>query len=265
MIKKFLVIGNPIQHSLSPDLHNYWIKKNKINASYEKKLIQENELKKFISDIKEENIHGANITVPFKNKIIPLLDSLTSEADRSQSVNTIYKMKNKIIGDNTDIDGFKIALEKTKQNIENKTALILGAGGVVPSIIIALKKLKIDKIFITNRTEKKATEIKKTFSDVEIIKWGEIIDFDIIINATSVGLDKSDVIKLEYEKISKDKFFYDVIYNPKETNFLKMGKELGHKTENGKLMFIYQAHLAFNIWHKVKPEINDDVLKLLDI
>ena len=69
MIKKFLVIGNPIQHSLSPDLHNYWIKKNKINASYEKKLIQENELKKFISDIKEENIHGANITVPFKNKI----------------------------------------------------------------------------------------------------------------------------------------------------------------------------------------------------
>ena len=265
MIKKFLVIGNPIQHSLSPDLHNYWIKKNKIRASYEKKLIEEDGLKKLISDITEENIHGANITVPFKNKIIPLLDSLTSEADRSQSVNTIYKMKNKIIGDNTDIEGFKIALEKTKQTIENKTALILGAGGVVPSIIIALKKLKIDKIFITNRTEKKAIEIKKTFSDVEIIKWGEIIDFDIIINATSVGLDKSDVIKLEYEKISKDKFFYDVIYNPKETNFLKMGKELGHKTENGKLMFIYQAHLAFNIWHKVKPKINDDVLKLLDI
>ena len=264
MIKKFLVIGNPIQHSLSPDLHNYWIKKNKINASYEKKLIQENELKKFISDIKEENIHGANITVPFKNKIIPLLDSLTSEADRSQSVNTIYKMKNKIIGDNTDIDGFKIALEKTKQTIENKTALILGAGGVVSSIIIALKKLKIDKIFITNRTEKKATEIKKTFSDVEIIKWGEIIDFDIIINATSVGLDKADVIKLAYEKISKDKFFYDVIYNPKETNFLKTGRELGHKTLNGKLMFIYQAHSAFNIWHGLEPEINDKTIKLLD-
>ena len=264
MIKKFLVIGNPIQHSLSPDLHNYWIKKNKINASYEKKLIQENELKKFISDIKEENIHGANITVPFKNKIIPLLDSLTSEADRSQSVNTIYKMKNKIIGDNTDIDGFKIALEKTKQTIENKTALILGAGGVVSSIIIALKKLKIDKIFITNRTEKKATEIKKTFSDVEIIKWGEIIDFDIIINATSVGLDKSDVIKLEYEKISKDKFFYDVIYNPKETNFLKIAKKLGNRTENGKLMFIYQAYSAFYTWHRIEPEINNEIIKLLD-
>ena len=89
MIKKFLVIGNPIQHSLSPNLHNYWIKKNKIRASYEKKLIEEDGLKKLISDIMEENIHGANITVPFKNKIIPLLDSLTSEADISQSVNTI--------------------------------------------------------------------------------------------------------------------------------------------------------------------------------
>ena len=265
MIKKFLVIGNPIQHSLSPNLHNYWIKKNKIRASYEKKLIEEDGLKKLISDITEENIHGANITVPFKNKIIPLLDSLTSEADRSQSVNTIYKMKNKIIGDNTDIEGFKIALEKTKQTIENKTALILGAGGVVSSIIIALKKLKIDKIFITNRTEKKAIEIKKTFSDVEIIKWGEIIDFDIIINATSVGLDKSDVIKLEYEKISKDKFFYDVIYNPKETNFLKEAKKFGGKTENGKTMFLYQAQKAFFIWHGVLPKIDTEAINLINL
>ena len=265
MIKKFLVIGNPIQHSLSPDLHNYWIKKNKIRASYEKKLIEEDGLKKLISDITEENIHGANITVPFKNKIIPLLDSLTSEADISQSVNTIYKMKNKIIGDNTDIEGFKIALEKTKQTIENKTALILGAGGVVPSIIIALKKLKIDKIFITNRTEKKATEIKKTFSDVEIIRWGEIIDFDIIINATSLGLDKEDIIKLEYEKISKDKFFYDVIYNPNETNFLKEAKKFGGKVENGKTMFLYQAQKAFFIWHGILPEIDTEAINLLNL
>jgi shikimate dehydrogenase len=174
-------------------------------------------------------------------------------------------MKNKIIGDNTDIEGFKIALEKTKQTIENKTALILGAGGVVPSIIIALKKLKIDKIFITNRTEKKATEIKKTFSDVEIIRWGEIIDFDIIINATSLGLDKEDMIKLEYEKISKDKFFYDVIYNPNETHFLKEAKKFGGKVENGKTMFLYQAQKAFFIWHGVLPEIDTEAINLLNL
>ena len=141
----------------------------------------------------------------------------------------------------------------------------VGKSTIAVNLAIALKKLKIDKIFITNRTEKKATEIKKTFSDVEIIKWGEIIDFDIIINATSVGLDKSDVIKLEYEKISKDKFFYDVIYNPKETNFLKEAKKFGGKTENGKTMFLYQAQKAFFIWHGVLPKIDTEAINLLNL
>ena len=109
--------------------------------------------------IREEKIHGINVTVPFKKKIIPFLDVLTDEANKSQSVNTIYKIKDKIIGDNTDIEGFKIALETTRQIINNKTALIIGAGGVVPSIIIALKKLQIKKIFITNRTERKWNKI----------------------------------------------------------------------------------------------------------
>ena len=87
--------------------------------------------------------------------------------------------------------------------------------------------------------------------------WKHLYYFDIIINATSLGLKKEDDMNLDFSSVGKNKFFYDVIYNPKETNFLKMGKKLGHKTENGKLMFIYQAYLAFNIWHKVKPEIND--------
>ena len=142
MSKKFLVVGNPIEHSLSPKLHNYWIKKNNIKASYEKKLLEEEGLKKIILEIREEKIHGINVTVPFKKKIIPFLDVLTDEANKSQSVNTIYKIKDKIIGDNTDIEGFKIALEITRQIIINKTALIIGAGGVVPSIIIALKNYK---------------------------------------------------------------------------------------------------------------------------
>jgi shikimate dehydrogenase len=136
---------------------------------------------------------------------------------------------------------------------------------VVPSIIYALNKMKASKIFICNRTREKAENLKKLFNNLNIIEWGEIPNFDIIINATSLGLKKEDDMNLDFSSVGKNKFFYDVIYNPKETNFLKMGKELGHKIENGKLMFIYQAYLAFNIWHKVYPEINDDVLKLLDI
>ena len=130
MKKKYLVIGNPIDHSLSPKLQNYWIRKYKIDAVYEKKLLNNNEIKELIFNIKEEKIHGLNITVPFKKVIIPFLDELSEEAEISQSVNTIYKRDNKIIGDNTDIEGFKLSLEKTEQEIKNKKALILGAGGV---------------------------------------------------------------------------------------------------------------------------------------
>ena len=264
MNKKFLVIGNPIEHSLSPKLHNYWIKKNNLKATYEKKLLKEDEIEQLIIDVREEKIQGINITVPFKKLVIPFLDILSDEARKSQSVNTIYKSKNKIIGDNTDIEGFKIGLEKTNQIIKNKEALILGAGGVVPSIIIALKKMKISKIYLSNRTELKALEIKKLFPEIEIIEWGKVTNFDIIINATSLGLNNEDEINIEYKNISHNKFFYDVIYSPKETNFLKRAKEFGAQTENGKMMFIYQAQKAFLIWHNILPLVDDETLNLLN-
>ena len=265
MKKKFLVIGNPIDHSLSPKLHNYWIKKYKIDAAYEKKLLNNSEIESLIFNIREERIHGINVTVPFKKMIIPFLDELSEEAKISQSVNTIYKKDNRVIGDNTDIEGFKLSLEKTGQEIKNKKVLILGAGGVVPSIIIALKKMQTGKFFLSNRTELKAIELKKNFPEIEIIKWGDTLDFDIIINATSVGLKIEDEININYQQISKDKFFYDVIYNPPETNFLKNAKKYGGITKNGKMMFIYQAQRAFYIWHKVVPEADKETINLLDV
>ncbi|MDB9742628.1 shikimate dehydrogenase [Candidatus Pelagibacter sp.] len=265
MKKKFLVIGNPIDHSLSPKLHNYWMEKYKIDAVYEKKLLNYNEIEGLIFNIKEEKIHGLNVTVPFKKMVIPFLDELSEEAEISQSVNTIYKNDNKIIGDNTDIDGFKLGLEETGLETKNKKVLILGAGGVVPSIIIALKKMQIEKIYLSNRTELKAIELKKNFPEIEIIKWGEILDFDIIINATSIGLKEEDEININYQQISKNKFFYDVIYNPPETNFLKNAKKYGGITKNGKMMFIYQAQKAFFIWHKVVPEVDNETINLLNI
>ena len=265
MNKKFLVIGNPIEHSLSPKLHNYWIKKNNLKASYDKKLLVQNEIQQLILEVREEKIHGLNITVPFKKAVIPFLDILSDEAKNSQSVNTIYKNKDKIIGDNTDIDGFKIGLEKTNQIIKNKEVLILGAGGVVPSIIIALKKMQVSKICLSNRTELKAMEIKKLFPEIEIIEWSKVSNFDIIVNATSIGLNNKDEINIDYKNISQNKFFYDVIYNPRETNFLKKAKEFGAQTENGKMMFIYQAQKAFFIWHNILPVVDNETLNLLDI
>ena len=263
-MKKYLVIGSPIEHPLSPKLHNYWIKKNNIDAIYEKQKLSKNEIEGLILQIKEKKINGINVTVPFKKTVIPYLDQLSLEAENTQSVNTIYLDNNRVVGHNTDISGFELGIINSKFEAVGKKVFILGAGGVVPSIIYALIKMKVSEITISNRTKDKAESLKNLFKNLKIVDWGNIPEFDMIINATSLGLNKNDQINLDFSKIGKNKFFYDVIYNPKETNFLKTGKKMGNKIENGKLMFIYQALTAFKVWHGVEPEINNEVIELLD-
>tara|TARA_Y100001958_G_scaffold158855_1_gene158084 strand:+ start:2549 stop:3346 length:798 start_codon:yes stop_codon:yes gene_type:complete len=263
-MKKFFVIGNPIDHSLSPLLHNHWFKRNGIKATYEKKLIKkENEIIALIKEIREKKTTGVNVTVPLKNIIVPFLDYLTPEAEITQSVNTVVLEDKKVVGYNTDVAGFELAIRYSKYDVNGKKILIIGSGGVVPSIIFSLQKMKSRKIFIMNRTKTKAEKIKELFNEVEIVEWGKELDVDMIINATSIGLKKEDKINIDFELYGKNKFFYDVIYKPDETSFLKEARNLGSKTENGKMMFIYQAHQAFFIWNKILPEINQDIIELV--
>jgi len=274
-MKKYLVIGNPVEHSLSPQLHNYWIKKNNIDAVYDKRQLNESDIKGIIAEVKNGKINGLNVTVPFKKSVIPFLEKLSPEANETQSVNTIYKENENgvdvVIGDNTDVGGFKQSLEYINYNVKNKKVFILGAGGVVPSILKALEKLGAAKVYISNRTREKAKDLESHYKAslrLETLDWGQSPDFDVIINATSLGLKNNDKIELNYNKhkpkfFGKKKLFYDVIYNPEKTNFLLKGEELGNETTNGKMMFICQAQLAFKIWHNVLPKINNETIKLL--
>ena len=263
MMKKYFVIGNPIDHSLSPKLHNHWFRENKIDAIYDKKKIDESDLKNVFSEFKEKKINGINVTVPFKKSVIPYLDKLSPEAEQTQSVNTIILIDDILVGYNTDISGFTKAIKDLNFNMKGKKILILGAGGVVPSIIVALNKMNVSKILVSNRTKEKAEDLKSQFYNLDVLDWGDIIDFDVIINATSLGLNKES-INLDFSKLANNKLFYDVIYNPEETNFLKEGKKLGNKIENGKLMFVYQAFEAFKLWHGIEPQINSDTLEILN-
>jgi shikimate dehydrogenase len=278
-MKKYLVIGNPIDHSLSPKLHNKWLRTSKIEAIYEKKKIEEKDLKEIIDKVKNEKLDGINVTVPFKKSVIPFLDELTPEAKKVQSVNTILKKNNKIIGANTDIYGFEASLGFLKFNIKNKKIFILGAGGVVASIIYVLKKMGVTKIIISNRTNKKIEDLKNIYPDLEVVNWGQNTEFDMIINATSIGLNKDDKIELDFKHLEfvkpigthksdndkkkknySQKLFYDVIYKRgnKETNFLLTGKKLGHETIDGSLMFLHQAAESFRIWHEIQPRADWD-------
>ena len=161
MVKNYLIIGNPVKHSLSPKIHNYWFKENNINSFYKKKILEKNQLGDFIKQLKGGNIDGANVTVPFKQEIIPYLDNLSDLSKKTQSVNTIYKQDDMIIGDNTDVFGFLQSLKFNNLDLEKKEILILGAGGVVPSIICALEELLVNKIYIKNRTYERILKLKR--------------------------------------------------------------------------------------------------------
>ena len=274
-MKKYLVIGNPIEHSLSPVIHNYWMKKyNLTDSVYEKRKVEVKDLKNIINEIRDENLAGINVTVPFKKLIIPFLDDLDSTAEETKSVNTIFKINNKIVGFNTDKPGFAITIKDLypvknigiTNNLEKKTVFILGAGGVTASIISAFQHNET-QIFLSNRTKENANELKKNFPKLEILDWGQRpSNFDIAINTTSIGLKENERINLDFSDCEKDrnKLFYDLIYNPKETNFLKEAKLRGNKIMNGQKMFLNQAMYAFKLWTNIEPEIDAEVIKLLD-
>lgn len=279
-MNKYFVIGNPINHSLSPQIHNYWFNKYKFFLSnYEKKNLEEKELDRFVKEIRDKNlnINGVNVTVPYKNKIIPFLDELSSHSLATNSVNTIFKKDGKLIGHNTDTIAFEETIKKFIEEKSNINVLLIGAGGVSSSILLALCKLlgRQGKIHLMNRTKNKAMDLKKLekkfnlpeIANIEVIDWGEIPDAHLVINTTSLGLKKKEHFKLDftkYEKFKEKTLFYDLIYNPKETNFLTDAKKRGNKITNGKMMFLLQAKYAFQAWTGIDPEISEEVIKILD-
>mgnify|MGYP000385938694 CR=1 FL=1 len=268
MTKKYGIIGNPIKHSLSPILHNYWFDKYKIDANYSIIEIENNDLPNLINRIKNKDLIGINITLPYKQKIVPHLDILVHDAEITSSVNTIYlNQEGIIVGENTDVFGLQAAYLKEIDNASKKKALIIGAGGVSPSVILSLQKSGVNEISIINRTREKCIFLKNKFNKLKIIEWEnlkeEIKNFDIIINATSLGLKNSKDFDFNFDQTKSNLIYIDTIYNPLETKTLKYLKKMNVKVFNGLSMFIYQGQKAFYLWNKINPEIDDKLIELL--
>ena len=269
MKKKFGIIGKPINHSLSPVLHKYWFKKYKIHADYEIIEATNEELPEIIKKIKNGDLTGINVTLPFKQKIINHIDKIVNDAQLSGSVNTVFLNNNKsVIGENTDVFGLQAAYLKEIDSNLSKKALVIGAGGVSPSVILSVKKSGIKNISVTNRTNEKCIFLKKKFNFLNIVPWGnlesEIKNFDIIINATSLGLKNGDDFEFNFVNTKKEVIYIDTIYNPLETKTFKYLREEGRKVFNGLDMFIYQGQKSFYLWNKVNPEIDDELMELLN-
>ena len=266
--KLYAIIGKPVTHSLSPVLHNHWFNKYNIEASYSLIDIDDHDLQSVIEKIKSKELHGVNVTLPYKQKIIPHLDRLINDARLTNSVNTIYlDNNNTVVGENTDVYGLQAAYLKEIVSENNKKALVIGAGGVSPSVIFSLKKSNIQNISIVNRTHDKSIFLKKKFSFLNIIEWKflkeEISNFDIIINATSLGLKNGQEFEFNFDNVKKNLIYIDTVYNPIETKTVKFLKENNVKTFGGLDMFIYQGQKSFYLWNKINPEIDNKLIDLL--
>ena len=267
MKKSFGIIGNPVEHSLSPFLHNYWLKKYDIDAMYSIFKIEEDGLSGIVKKIKEGTLSGVNVTLPYKQKIINHLDLIINDAKLTSSVNTLFLESDTVVGENTDVFGLQAAyLKKIDKNI-NKKALVIGAGGVSPSAILSLEKSGIKHISIINRTYEKCIFLKKKFNFLKILRWddikSEIRNYDIIINATSLGLKNGQDFNFNFDDCKKNTTYIDTIYNPLKTKTLKFLEDKGIKVFNGLDMFIHQGQKSFYLWHKINPEIDDNLVDLL--
>ena len=268
MKKIFGIIGNPIEHSLSPFLHNYWFKKYKVDASYSTIQADEKELSNIVKKIKDGSVNGINVTLPYKQKIINYTDKIINDAKITGSANTLFlDENNKVIGENTDVFGLQAAYLKQMDNGFSKKALVIGAGGVAPSVILSLQKSGIRNISIINRTKEKCLFLKKKFSYLNILPWSELElelgNYDIIINATSLGLKNGKDFGVDFSRCKEEATFIDTIYNPLKTKTYKFLEEKGIKVFNGLDMFIYQGQKTFYIWNKINPQIDDDLINLL--
>jgi shikimate dehydrogenase len=266
----FAIIGKPLSHSLSPLLHNFWFKKYNVLGSYSFLEIQPDKIEGIIKKIRKGELKGVNVTVPYKQAVLPFLDLVVDDAKETLSINTIsLNDEGKIVGNNTDVYGLEQGFinRLNNQNLSKSKVLILGAGGVVPSVIYALSKKGAKQIFISNRTIKKAENIKKKFPFVEIVAWDKIETnaekADILINATSLGLKGGNNFTQEFKTTKSNLIYYDIVYNPEETPITKKFKKRNIQTYNGLEMFIYQGQKSFSIWNKINPAVNEELKKTI--
>lgn len=267
---KTAVIGNPIQHSLSPQIHNYWIKQNKINTTnYEKIKIDISSAVDEIRNLFECGFGGLNVTIPFKELAYKLCDNVDLPIQKLKAVNTIVYKNNIITGYNTDPAGFinSINDQIKNNNIIKKNSLVFGAGGSARSIIYALNKME-SNITVINRTAEKVELISKDLDiPIKIKSYKEInniiSDIDLIVNTTSLGMKDNHNIEIDFDKSKANLHVYDLIYNPQQTKLLIDAEMSGCTYQNGLDMLVHQAAESFFIWHGIYPTINEEIFSII--
>ncbi|MGM0844164.1 MAG: shikimate dehydrogenase [Bacillota bacterium] len=259
------VIGDPVAHTMSPLMHNDAFMVNEIDSHYQPFLVKSEELEEVVKALKVLGVQGFNVTIPHKQAIIPLLDEVDPLAKAIGAVNTVVRREGRFIGYNTDGLGFLKSLkESCPFPLENKKYLIIGAGGAARAIFYSLASSGIENIDICNRTRSRGELIISecpftcTAFSLSLQQAEQTLEnYDIIIQTTSVGMyPEVNAIPFKVERIKKDAFVSDIIYNPLSTKIIRKFWELGGQGDNGIGMFVHQGALAFELWTGIVPDSN---------
>jgi shikimate dehydrogenase len=269
-MKKVCVIGWPIEHSRSPLIHNYWLKKYGIDAVYEKKPIEPKDVENFIANLATSEFGGCNVTIPHKETVFKAVGMVDEIARRLGAVNTVYLRNGKTCGTNTDGEGFIASLRHSYPafSLRSKTAIIIGAGGATKAITGALLDEGVGKIGIINRTRERILGLQGQFGShvVEInetIANNELGNCELLINTTSQGMHGQPSLDLEIQSLNRDALVVDIVYAPLETAFLEKARNQGNPVLGGLGMLLHQAVRGFELWFGVKPEVTKELYELI--
>ena len=269
-MKKTCVIGYPIAHSRSPLIHNYWLHHYGLEGLYEKREVKPEDLQRFLLNLNTEGYIGCNVTIPHKEASVAIVPHLDDVVKRTGSLNMIYFEGETLHATSTDGEGFyqNLLAQVPKLDLTSKTAIILGAGGSARAIIERLLRTDIAAIKILNRTQARAKELMRLFGSKVVLIELDCFDnesktADILINTTSQGMKGQADLEINLDHLPPHAVVADIVYVPLKTKLLTTAEARGLRTVAGLGMLLHQAVVAFEKWYGVKPQVTDELYRLV--
>lgn len=261
------VIGDPISHSLSPRIHNYWLEKYKIDGAYIPLDIPVGNLQKAVRGLTQiPNFRGINVTVPHKESVMAIVDEVDAIAKRIGAVNTLLFKDGRILATNTDAYGFIANLEQTipRKPWIGKKAVVIGAGGAARAVCVGLLDTGVSEIVLLNRTHGKAEKIQYDFgAGITVVPWvsrsSVLGETSLLVNTTTLGMNGNEPLSIDLDYLPADAIVADIVYKPLETPLLKQARQRGNITVEGIGMLLHQAVAGFEAWFGVKPEVTKEL------
>jgi shikimate dehydrogenase len=257
------VIGWPVEHSLSPKLHSYWLKHYGIDGEYSAWAAEPKNLAAALKSLPQKNWHGCNLTIPHKEAALALVDSVDDVARAIGAINTIIVKENKLHGTNTDAYGFIENIRPHLPARKNK-AVVLGAGGAARAVCYALIKEGFASVSVINRTHDKSIVLAEQFGNmISAATWENraalLGDADLLVNTTSLGMKGKEPLDLDLSKLPTSALVTDIVYTPLVTPLLQQAKTRGNRIVDGLGMLLYQAVPGFAAWFGTRPEVTDEL------